>query len=78
MSPDEGIIQEFLVDNGIPKGWTDLTAGQIVSFNECYFRIVNVDITAQELTLKPLPKMEALTEILTAKMVKFEDHRHLC
>lgn len=76
MQSDEGILRSFLEE--VPKGWTDLTAGQIVNIKDCYFRIVNVDIKAQEMILKPIPKTDALKEILGVQMKNIEDHKHYC
>jgi hypothetical protein len=71
MQSDEGILQNFL-DGQIPEGWTNLTAGKIVKIEDCYFRIINVDIPAQELILKPMPRREAVKEILEASENNFK------
>ena len=75
MQEDSGLMREFGVGEEIPKdkGWHDMTVGQIVQFNSCYFRIIQVDTVFQKMILEPMKKADAQNEILTAGMDKIKN-----
>jgi hypothetical protein len=56
MNPDTGEIKEFKSLKDVPKGWVDWNVDETVTVKNCAFRVKEVNIKEQTITLKAISR----------------------
>lgn len=56
MNPDTGIMKTYKTLEDIPKGWVNWNIHELVTIKNCAFRVQEVNIENQTITLKAISK----------------------
>lgn len=81
MNPNTGEIKTFETLKDVPKGWINWNVHELVTVKNCAFRVQEVNIEDQTITLKAISKKMTKTKrdrLLEAEADKERDRHGRC